>query len=80
MRWLQRLDCVGLAPLLLGCTACLLLPVTSLLGARWCKIVRVASSAVHRASAVYCKTLFTSSIDTVQGGEEDGEEASESGL
>ena len=44
------------------------------------RIVSVASNAVHKAEIVFCKTRFISSDDTVKGGEDDCEEASESGL
>ena len=44
------------------------------------RIVSVASDAVHKADIVFCKTRFISSDDTVKGGEDDCEEASESGL
>ena len=43
-------------------------------------IVRVASNAAHRADIVFCKTRLVSSVDTTKGGEDDCEEASESGL
>ena len=43
-------------------------------------IVSVASNAVHKADIVFCKTRFISSDDTTKGGEDDCEEASESGL
>ena len=80
MSWLLQLDDVELAPFLLGCTVCLPFLVTSMLGTRWYRIVRIASSVTHKATAVCCKTWFVSSVDTVWGGEDDGEEASESGL
>ena len=44
------------------------------------RIVSVASNAAHRADIVFCKTRFISSDDTTKGGEDDCEEASESGL
>ena len=43
-------------------------------------IVRVAPNAAHRADIVFCKTSLVSSVDTTKGGEDDCEEASESGL
>ena len=43
-------------------------------------IVGVASNAAHRADIVFCKTRLVSSVDTTKGGEDDCEEASESGL
>ena len=44
------------------------------------RIVSVAFHAVHRADIVFCKTRLVSSDDTTKGGEDDCEEASESGL
>ena len=44
------------------------------------RIVSVASNAAHRADIVFCKTRLVSSVDTTKGGEDDCEEASESGL
>ena len=78
--WLLLLDDVELATFLLGCIICLPFLVSSMLGAHWYRIVRVASSAAHKATVVFCRTWFVSSVDTVWGGEDDGEEASESGL
>ena len=43
-------------------------------------IVSVASNKLHKADIVFCKTRFRSSDDTAKGGEDDCEEASESGL
>ena len=44
------------------------------------RIVSVASNAAHRADIVFCKTRLVSSDDTTKGGEDDCDEASESGL
>ena len=44
------------------------------------RIVNVASNAAHKADIVFCKTRLVSSVDTTKGGEDDCEEASESGL
>ena len=43
-------------------------------------IVRVASNAAHKAEIVFYKTRLVSLVDTAKGGEDDCEEASESGL
>ena len=78
--WLLLHDSVDLARFRMERTVRVLVLASPSLKVPSYSIVRVASNAAHRADIVFRKTRFGSSVDTAKGGEDDGEEASESGL